>query len=69
MKEALGWQLLAGMIEMTKDDGWIQIQKESEMVELKVPVIPCVSLIATWKNLWESVLSMPEGMAKAECDG
>ena len=43
--------MLAGMIEMTKDDGCTQNQKENEMTELKVPVIPCLSLIATWKNL------------------
>ena len=69
MKEAWGWQVLAGMIEMTEGDECIPHWKGSEKKELKVPVILCPSVIATWMNLWEIVLCMPEGMAEAEGGG
>ena len=61
--------MLLGMIEMTEGDECIPNWKESEKTELKVPVILCTSVIATWMNLWEIVLSMPEGMAEAEGGG
>ena len=51
MKEARGWQVLAGMIEMIEGDECIPHWKGSEKTELKVPVILCPSVIATWMNL------------------
>ena len=43
--------MLSGMIEMTKGDECIPHWKGSEKTELKVPVILCPSVIATWMNL------------------
>ena len=66
LEGALGWPMLADMIEEVGFDELGHNQKETEMVELEVHIIPFVQLFATRVWLQEDSLSMPSGMVEAE---
>ena len=63
---ALGWPMLADIVEVAEGDECRWNQREVKMVVFEDPIIPFVSLLKTKVGLEEDLLHMPARMAEVE---